>query len=34
MQIEHEKIEEAKPGDDIGLKTAEKVRENDIVYKL
>ena len=32
MQIEHEKIEEAKPGDSIGLKTQERVREGDTVF--
>ena len=34
MQIEHESIQEAKTGDDIGLKVKEKVRHNDKVYKL
>lgn len=34
MQIEHENIEKAKPGDSIGLKVAEKVREGDKVYKI
>ncbi len=34
MQVEHEKIEEAKAGDLVGLKTKEKVREGDAVYKL
>jgi len=33
MEIEHKKIEKAKPGDSIGLKVEERVRENDIVYK-
>lgn len=33
MQIEHENIEEAGPGQSIGLKVAQKVHENDIVYK-
>ena len=33
MQVEHENIEKAKPGDDIGLKTAERVREGDKVFK-
>ena len=34
MQIEHSKVEEAKVGDDIGLKVKEKVREHDDVYKV
>lgn len=34
MQIEHEAIEEAKPGDLIGLKVVDRVREGDIVYKV
>ncbi|MCD6403715.1 MAG: translation elongation factor-like protein [Nanoarchaeota archaeon] len=34
MQIEHKPVEEAGPGDSIGLKVKERVREGDIVYKL
>jgi translation elongation factor EF-1alpha len=34
MQIEREAIEEAKPGDVIGIKVKERVRENDTVYKI
>jgi len=34
MQIEHKNITEAKPGDSIGLKVIEKVREGDVVYKI
>jgi len=34
MQIEHEPVEEAKAGDSIGLKVADRVREGDIVYRL
>ncbi|UCG80672.1 MAG: hypothetical protein JSV60_12135 [Desulfobacterales bacterium] len=34
MQIEREPIEEAKPGDLIGVKVKERVRENDLVYKI
>lgn len=34
MQIEHEKVEEAKKGQSVGLKTAEPVRPHDIVYKV
>ena len=34
MEIEHEKVEEAKAGESIGLKVMDKVRENDNVYKV
>jgi putative protease len=34
MQIEREAIEEAKPGDLIGIKVKDRVRENDTVYKI
>ena len=34
MQIEHSKIEEAKSGDKIGLKTAQPCKENDKVFKV
>jgi translation elongation factor EF-1alpha len=34
MQIEGENIEEAKDGDDIGMKVADRVRKGDIVYRL
>jgi translation elongation factor EF-1alpha len=34
MEIEHEKVKEAKKGDLIGLKVKEKVREGDKVYKV
>ena len=34
MQLEHEVIQEAKPGQSIGLKVAEHVREHDVVYKV
>lgn len=32
MEINHEKIEIARPGDDIALRVTEKVRPNDAVY--
>lgn len=32
MQVEHKNIEEAKKGDDIGMKVSEKVRPGDLVY--
>ncbi len=34
MQIEHETIEKAKKGDDIGLKVDSKVHEHDEVYRV
>ncbi len=34
MQIELEPVEEAKPGDLIGIKVKERVRENDSVFKV
>ena len=34
MEIEHEKINEAKAKDSIGLKVAQKVREGYKVYKI
>ena len=33
MQIEHEKVEKAKKGDQIGMKVADKVRVHDSVFK-
>jgi putative protease len=34
MQIEHESVEKAKPGDSIGVKVGERVRQNDNVFKV
>ena len=34
MEIEHEKVKEAKVGDSAGLKVAQKVREGYKVYKI
>jgi len=34
MQIEHEKVKEAKKGKSIGLKVKKHVRQNDVVYKV
>jgi len=34
MQIEHENIDKAKAGDEVGLKVIDKVREKDSVYKV
>ncbi|NWF86850.1 translation elongation factor-like protein [Candidatus Bathyarchaeota archaeon] len=33
MQIEHVNVQQAKVGQSIGLKVAERVREKDTVYK-
>jgi putative protease len=33
MQIEHKPVEEAVPGDSIGLKVQDRVRKGDEVYK-
>ncbi|MBU1075652.1 MAG: translation elongation factor-like protein [Spirochaetes bacterium] len=34
MQKEHKDVEEAKKGDEIGLKTENRVRKHDKVYKV
>lgn len=34
MQIEHENVQRAEAGQSIGLKVKERVRENDVVYKV
>jgi translation elongation factor EF-1alpha len=34
LQIEHEQVEEAKKGDAIGIKVAERCRGGDVVYKV
>jgi len=34
MEIEHQKINEAKKGDSVGLKVSQKVREDYKVYKV
>jgi len=34
MQIEHKNVEHAEAGSSVGLKVEERVRENDIVYKI
>ena len=34
MQIENESVQEAKKGDSIGVKVKERVRHNDVIYKL
>ena len=34
MQIENQNVEKADPGADIGVKVEDRVRENDVVYKV
>jgi putative protease len=34
MQIEHDEIQEAKKGDNVGIKVPERVREHDVVYRI
>ncbi|PIP24955.1 MAG: hypothetical protein COX34_01415 [Candidatus Nealsonbacteria bacterium CG23_combo_of_CG06-09_8_20_14_all_36_12] len=34
MEVEHQKVQEAKAGESIGLKVNEKIREGYSVYKL
>lgn len=34
MQVEHQDVQEAKSGDAVGVKVAQKVKESDAVYKV
>lgn len=34
LQIEHQAVNEAKPGDDVGMKVIQKVHAHDKVFKL
>ena len=34
IQIEHDSLDEAKAGDNIGIRVPEKVREHDVVYRI
>jgi translation initiation factor IF-2 len=34
MQIEHESMQEVKKGDQVGIKIDDRVRPNDVVYKV
>ena len=34
MEVEHQKIEAAKPGDEVGLQVADRVRTGDKVFKV
>jgi translation elongation factor EF-1alpha len=34
MQIEHQNVEKANPGDSIGIRVSERVRQHDVVYRV
>ncbi len=34
MQIEHESVEGAEPGQSVGIKVAERVRPGDTIYRI
>ena len=34
IQIEHAQVDEAKKGDQIGIKVADRCRDGDVVYKI
>ncbi len=34
LQIEHKPVNEAKPGEDVAIKVAQRVRPNDTVFKV
>ncbi|HET9591169.1 MAG TPA: EF-Tu/IF-2/RF-3 family GTPase [Anaerolineales bacterium] len=34
LQIDHQDVSEARPGDDVGMKVIQKVHEHDKVFKL
>jgi putative protease len=34
MQINRNPVEQVKTGDEVGIKTKDRVRENDVVYKI
>lgn len=34
MQVEHAPVEEAQPGESVGLKVENPVRENDLIFKV
>lgn len=34
MQIQHEAVEKAGPGDLVGIKVKDRVRRHDVVYKI
>jgi putative protease len=34
IQIEHDSLDEAKAGDNVGIKVPDRVREHDVVYRI
>ena len=34
MQMEHKSVDTCKPGEEVGLKTPEEVKQGDFVYKV
>ncbi|MDO8264836.1 MAG: EF-Tu/IF-2/RF-3 family GTPase [Candidatus Parcubacteria bacterium] len=34
MQVEHKEVQEAKPGDEVGVKISQKARDGYKIYKL
>ena len=34
IQIEHDAVEEARAGDQVGIRVPDKVREHDVVYRV
>jgi translation elongation factor EF-1alpha len=34
MQVEHQNVQKAGPGDSIGIKVIDRVRDSDMVYKV
>ena len=34
MELKNKPVDEARPGDEVGIKVKERVRENDIVFKV
>ncbi len=34
MEIDRVPVESVKPGDDVGIKVKDRVREHDVVYKI
>lgn len=34
MEVNHQKVQTAKPGDEVAIQTAQKVHENTLIYKV
>jgi putative protease len=34
MQIQNDSVEKVQPGDEVGIKLKDRVRENDVIYKI